>query len=311
MGRNPTVRLISWTQRPIATVYILWQASRSNDELTSPHLIDDESLEVRDVFRKVIASKIPVAENIHFTFLLEDVSISFREQMVRHRIGVKVGDRIGVDIVPDLADSTWWSQSMRILDMGTFCEEGRYHVPEGLDSEQSAIFLTAMQGAERAYQELIEQGVSMEKAREVIPMATTHRISWTLNLAALQHVVGKRGCWILQGDLWIPILRGMIKELVENVSPLFRELIAPPCTDCGKYRDCLFKLDNERRLASQDEIPPCSLWLRQSGRSPEGGAWNQKRFEEMKKTYGELWARDPETFEKCEKPTGHPGPALI
>lgn len=294
----PKVTLVSWTQDPIGTIYKLWEASKSNRpyreiEKELAEADNNPAIEtVRSIFEKVVDSKIPVAENIDFIFLLENVSISFREQMVRHRIGVKVGDRIGVDIVPDLADSTWWSQSMRILDMGDFAANGRFHQPEGISELAAKRFRTAMRAAEDGYNDLLELGVSMEKAREVIPLAATHRISWKLNLSALQHIVGKRGCWILQGDLWEPVIRGMVEELATKVDPYFRTLIAPPCVKNGKFVSCSFKLDNERRVSGEDSIPPCALYLKGEKKTwevPSPGAIG--RFDEMVVRYESLWGK--------------------
>lgn len=233
---------------------------------------------IYETFKKVIDSKIPVAENVTFTFLLENVSIAFREQMVRHRIGVKVGDRLGCDLAPDLADSTWWAQSMRILDMGKFVEEGRYDVPATIDERPTDLttytpggvekplnareaFIAALKVCQNTYKELVRVGIPMEDAREIIPLSATSRITWTLNLAALQHIIGKRGCWILQLGFWGPIIKGMVDQLAERVDPYFRNLIAPPCISGDKFKACLFKLDNERRIDGEDEIPPCPMFL--------------------------------------------------
>ena len=306
----PKVTLISYTNDPIGTIFKIWEASKSNrnwQEIEDDvNCCEDPStscgngcnLKRQSIFEKVIDSKIPVAENLNFVFLLEGVSISFREQMVRHRIGVNVGDRLGVDIVPDLADSTWWSQSMRILDMSNFAKEGAYRVPKFPNPEAETVYRSAMKLAEVAYGGLVAAGMSMEDAREVIPLGATHRITWGLNLAALQHIVGKRGCQILQGDLWEPIIQGMVEELAKNVDPYFRRLIAPPCISGWKYVGCKFKLDNERRVEGKDEIPPCTLY---AGKElpPEHVKELEKipRFSKMAEQYKRLWGKNPFTFE--------------
>ncbi len=313
---EPKVTLISHTKDPIGTIFTLWEASKSNRPMEQIEATlreakrDPETDEaVMDVFRKVIDSGIPVAENLNFVFLLENVSISFREQMVRHRIGVKVGDRLGVDMVPGLHDSTWWSQSMRILDMGRFYDDQAYRLPEAIKSKRCTtdngdyvpaeqVYRHAMATAATAYQLLVEAGVPMEEAREVIPLAVTHRISWGLNLAALQHIIGKRGCQILQLGLWEPIIRGMVEELATKVHPYFRNLIAPPCIKGDKFVGCCFKFDNERRVKGEDNLPPCTLYI---GKEESGGLtvgdWGRKdpRFFQAGKDYGALWGRDPYT----------------
>lgn len=301
----PKVTLIAHTERPIETIYLIWELSKTNKPLNGPGGIgyaafDDHgkaSKEAREIFEKVVDAKIPVAENLNFVFLLEDVSISFREQMVRHRIGVNVGERLGADIVPDLADSTWWSQSMRILPMDRFATDGHFRLPENMTREQQEEYVLAMMRAENAYNRLVASGMSLEDAREVIPLAAQHRITWGLNLAALQHIIGKRGCQILQGDLWAPVIKGMVDELAKKVDPYFRRLIAPPCIKGGKYSACQFKIDNERRQNGDDEIPPCTLWVGKE-RPQDVKHWSTvERFNKMARQYGELWDRDPFSFE--------------
>lgn len=309
---KPKVNLISWTNDPVGTIYQIWESSRGNRPLEDiqADILEKKSPQVFEVFQKVIDSKIPVAENIQFVFILENVSISFREQMVRHRIGVKVGERLGIDIAPNLADSTWWSQSMRILDMGKFADEGRYRMPEGLTPDQEREFHAVMVGAQDAYNRLVSAGVKNEEAREVIPLGATHTISWALNLTSLQHIIGKRGCQILQLGLWEPIIRGMVEELATKVHPYFRNLINPPCVKGDKFTGCIFKLDNERRLSGEDPLPPCTLYIgceadEENRRKFIDGAkypeMQMVRFDKAALEYRNLWGRNPFTGKRVEK----------
>ena len=173
--RPLNVKLISHTQHMLGTLFYVWEQSRSNNPVPMPEdierilfceqehsytaddngclvseslrmlgadLEDDLGYEVQptrqrlwSVINQIMDEDIPCTENLSFTFAFENMSISTREQMVRHRIGVQVGDNIGVDIVPDLAESTWWSQTMRMLPMGAFFSEGRYLLPESLEGK--------------------------------------------------------------------------------------------------------------------------------------------------------------------------------
>ncbi|MBX4215958.1 FAD-dependent thymidylate synthase [Candidatus Parcubacteria bacterium] len=300
---KPQVTLVSYTHDPIGTIYRVWEASKSNRPYVEIEIeAAQKGKQVFEVFQKVIDSQIPVAENLNFVFLLENVSISFREQMVRHRIGVKVGPRLGADLAPDLESSTWWSQSMRILDMGKFADEGHYRLPEGLDAQKKEEFHVAMRVAQDQYNRLVKAGVPMEEAREVIPLAATHRITWGLNLSALQHIIGKRGCQILQLGLWEPIIRGIVEELANKVHPYFRNLINPPCIKDDKFIGCCFKLDNERRVAGLDNLPPCTLYVgkehHEKGSRQAVSEKNVEAFNKAGKSYGALWGRNPMTGER-------------
>jgi thymidylate synthase ThyX len=132
-----------------------------------------------------------------------------------------------------------------------------------------------------------------EDAREVLPLATTHRISWTLNLAAIRHIIGKRSCWILQLGHWGPVLEGMVDELATKVHPYLRTLINPPCVKGeDEYVGCPYKLDNEKRTCRQDPRPPCLLWQCQER---EQAAFFNEEQAEMAASYSKLWGRNPRT----------------
>lgn len=301
---TPKVTLISWTRNPIQTIAALWKASREHGETPdTEHSVTKEEFEI---FKKVVESKIPVSENLNFVFLLENVSISFREQMVRHRIGVKVGERLGADLIPDIASSTWWSQTMRVLDMSSFHDEGRFRIPESLEGKEGALdaYNVSLKVAQDTYQRLVKEGVPAEDAREVLPMATQHRISWSLHLASIQHIIGKRTCWIAQSELWEPIIRGMVEEMANKVHPYFATLINPPCIKDGKFDACCFKIENERRMDGQDPIPPCSLYLQHHTKDwNETLQWTHRKgtshvpFKKLYDKYSSMWKRDGFTGE--------------
>jgi thymidylate synthase (FAD) len=272
---NPKVTLINPPSRVLETIWVLWECSKVDgpvelDVATVAATVPQKELE--DLFWKVLAQHIPIAEHIHFTFMLEGVSVSLREQMVRHRIGTHVGDNFGVDIVPDLASSSWWSQSMRIQDMGQFADKTMYRVPDTLGDSDGpgtarGLFHQTMKTVQDAYSTLVMLGVPMEDARELIPLGAQHRISWALSLQSLLHILGKRGCWILQLGIWGPIIHGMVAELAAKIHPMFARIVRPPCIDQDdSFKGCQYRLENARRLPNIDGIvldqhPPCPLWL--------------------------------------------------
>lgn len=312
---TPKVTLLSWTRYPLEVVFSVWEASKVEGDLRTPEEIN-ESVEpeiVEELFRAVIAQHIPVGEHIDFVFMLEGVSVSFREQMVRHRIGTKPSlERVGVDMVmdsiPDLADSTWWSQSMRIMDMGQFAKNKQYRMPQSIqdhdDPELEIIFNETMMRIQYAYKALVAAGIPMEDARELIPLGAQHRISWKLNMGALQHIVGKRSCWILQLGIWGPVIQGMVDELATKVHPIFREIVTPPCIQGNQFNGCVYMEECRRRLDGSDRLPPCPLHLNhhalpdnQKGLAPlmlskidmSMKAEMMERIEE----YTRFWGRDP------------------
>ena len=228
MNPEPKVTLISWTQFPLETVWMLWWASKNEKTLAEIQGDKPTNAQLEELFKAVIAQHIPIGESINFVFMIEHVSVSWREQAVRHRIGVVPSpERLGVDIgmldvhkIPDLASSSWWSQSMRIQDMTGFAERGEYRMPASVleaGAEAYELFKGTMESIGIAYKRLLKMGVPMEDARELMPLGAQHRISWALNINSLQHIVGKRGCVV--GDTKIPLLDGRtrtMKELYEE-----------------------------------------------------------------------------------------------
>lgn len=307
---DPKVTLVSWTKDPIKTLCDVWWASKTEDPLDALREPD------LDLFERIIAQRIPVAEHLDFVFIMEHVSVSWREQAVRHRIGVHVGDRIGVDIVPDLPDSSWWSQSMRIQDMGKFADNGAYRIPKTLSGKSVGphrepameLYDRTMAQIQNAYNQLVEAGVPMEDARDLIPLGAHHRISWKLNLAALQHIIGKRSCWILQASLWHPIIRGMIDEMATKVHPVFRNLAMPPCAKRADgdwcFNECVFHEENIRRVDGDDALPVCPLyfhhhtpWGREGKTMREGsGVPMLAEMRDRAVQYASFWGRDPYTL---------------
>lgn len=323
---TPKVTLVSWTGFPLETVYSIWEQSKNTAPLISPSDVAKTvpREEVEKLFRAVIAQHIPIGEHVDLVFVLENISISWREQAVRHRIGTKASpERVGadhvMDLLPDLADSSWWSQSMRIQDMGKFATSKEYRLPETIMEHADRprlekMYHGAMSVIEDTYNALVAAGIPMEDARELMPLGAQHRMSWKLNLSALQHIVGKRGCWILQLGIWGPIIQGMIKECAEKISPIFNEMVTPPCLDPGKdkFKACVYQEEVRRRYTEDDKLPPCPLHAYHH-QFPElkGEQWPQaaelvnipRKAEMIKRAeqYRTFWGRNPYTGEILKK----------
>jgi thymidylate synthase (FAD) len=299
---KPSARLVSWTHDPVETIYSLWEASKTNKPIRTVAEIKAEcaanpefNAEVRGLFRKIITDNIPLAENLNFVFILDNVSIAFREQMVRHRIGVKIGDRLGVDMFPDVHDSTWWSQSMRVLNMGNFADNEGYHIPTSIAKNETArdYYKHVMDKIQDSYNRLSAMGIPDEDARMVIPLAATHRISWGMNLTTMSHIIHKRSCWVAQLDLWRPVIASMLDEVCAKVDPLFSLLATPPCLRGNTFTGCVHKADSEERVQGRDPLPPCALYLKHV-HAKENPLFERQQpdYDEMCADYAKFWRRD-------------------
>lgn len=320
--KTPKVTLLTWTVDPLETVYAVWESSKGEAPLMTTQQVKETVPpdEVEKLFRAVIGQRIPVGEHLDFVFVLENISISLREQIVRHRIGTTASpERLGADIVvgeiPDLPSSSFWSQSMRIQDMGLFATNGAYRLPETVMENPRArlMFEDHMEYTQSVYNTLVSMGIPMEDAREVMPLGAQHRMSWRLNTSSLQHIVSKRGCWILQLGIWGPIILGMIEELATKIHPVFRDLVAPPCVHGDKFTGCVYHEECRRRYTGDDRLPPCPLHLanHQLGVLPGnkeelarlGEQAGYPRIDEMVKRipqYESFWGRDVVTGKRLK-----------
>ena len=258
------IQMLSKLEDVFYTVSNIWKASRTTDQIAS--ILEclqsaDEIIEQRDLFFMLLQEGIPIMEMVEFIFVLEDIPISLREQIVRHRLGHRFDDKIGLDIVPDLAGSNFWVQSMRILDMSNF----GFYTPESIDRDEEAQdrYYELMDNIKGTYAELLAMGIPMEDARQVIPLAATHRMVWKLNITAILHICSKRSCWIAQLGMWKPIIEGMISELCK-IDERFRDIVAPPCVTNEKFSGCKFCEHNRLRVTDDGErqVPPCPIYLK-------------------------------------------------
>lgn len=333
MSTRPlTVKLISKPEYPLGALFYVWEQSRTNNPIPMPKQIEmvlrsqyddiqagtelgqavialssqeaDGNHDMVDVssvrdrlwrtIEQLFDEDVPCTESVSFVFAIENMSISLREQVVRHRIGVGMDDRIGADIIPELGKSSWWSQTMRMLPMDKFASEGRYIVPESLEGRTvvcdtyedeenpgaqtethlignteyvakeipaAEVYEGLMRQIQDVYGKLVEAGVPLEDARQIIPVGASHGITWTINLKALKHVLGKRACWVMQAGLWEAMISGMLNELANQVHPIFRKLALPPCFKKGSFVGCPFHEIQRERIYGRDNIAPCPIFV--------------------------------------------------
>ncbi len=311
----------SFTDDPVKAIWFMWEQSRCDDSIEvmedryafledEGYIIDATDDEKKELvehakinhiklpvdgmrpderFKLLLQMDVPVMETLKYSFMLENIPVSFREQLVRHRIGAKVGPNNYVDDEPGIPEVTYWSQTSRVRDLQNFVQNGNFFTPE-LDKKEKKpikvsedgpgpieqlldpgftdeeVFLYGLRAVQWSYRELRAREYPPEIAREVLPSCTTHRITWTVNMKSLKHVFGHRTCWIAQAGYWHPIIQGVLRELTEKVNPVFRTLANPPCIDklTGKYKECIFQHENKHRMpGGNDPGIPCSLWIGQ------------------------------------------------
>jgi len=311
-GRTPTVKLLSTPTDFHGMLYYLWQSSRVKDasELKSPSQYEYEFASysamrrgdlpippgsiaaggkpVCDTLEKMIGEDIPVIEHASFVFMMEDVPVVWREQAVRQRIGTKFGDDYLWQVLPGAESSSYWSQTARIVPDDTFVDEGRFAIPQsvmdapdvqgptGITMSVKEAYLGALVNAQTSIKWLMDHGIPAEDARFLSPAGKTHNISWAVNLKALKYVLQRRACFITQLGVWGPVLSQMAKLLMD-FSPLFRDLVRPPCFQGSTFKGCPIKHTNENMITGEDKQPPCPIYLHHHSNEAATIAWVTKK----------------------------------
>lgn len=270
---------------------------------------------VEEVFKKVVAMSIPVSECISITWGFTGLPISWREQAVRKR------------------NFGFWLTSMREFPMDDFVSTGRFRVAErwqgdvdeylpkaleGLENAEDhgagAVLADTFAHLEKAYNKLIELGMTQEEARGIIPLDAKHNGTMFGTLRTLLETVKSRSCWIAQVDLWAPVLQGMVRDL-KKIHPLLGGIVSPPCFDrySNEYKGCSYKLINENRCGDKDPFLPCPIYTAREV-APHVSAdvaikdiWEEiVASDPMREPYlaaakrhlpiwGQVWGRDPYT----------------
>jgi hypothetical protein len=319
----PRVTLVNWTPNPIEYMYQRWHGSRTdgktlsvNDvQLIQERCVDEPGLkylqqyrpdlftafkkfgEPRKLFKYLLDEEVPVVEPVVFDFQFDNITVAFREQLVRHDEG--------------FFSPTLWSQTSRARDA---IVDKKLHLREFIakprsvsrDPKASAIWDLHVETVNETFKSLIDLGIPQDDARGVLPMQYTHRISAAFLLRDLKRIMAKRSCWIAQNNLWAPILKGMTEELVLKVDPIFEGMMDPPCVKNDEFAYCPIQVDNKHRLDGEDPVAPCPIWLHQDYAkkhlrdSESSEEWvrihqkdhtyqNMTSMRWMKDTFGEYW----------------------
>jgi hypothetical protein len=294
---QPKVTLISWTQDPLETIANVWWNAKTDKPVLSVKEISTRikkdknyKQEVEDLFKEVIDMLLPCSRFINFVFSVENVAISFREQLVRHKIGME-----------------FWIQGGRVTDMSNFFDKGKYRIPEDIakDEKLKVKYLKHMEQTQKFYKEMRDEGLKFEDAREIMPSGALHRLSFVCNVESLHNLVSKRTGWLLQGDLWIPIIQGIVDELESKVSSVFRTFAYPPEVNRKReYVGYKFKELSYDRYAGITRLPVCPIffykekeYIENRSRKPiksiqqlrKEGLWDDQRVE----VYKNLWGFNP------------------
>jgi len=219
--------------------------------------IDDlkEDVDKRDqsaFLRKIIAlGHQSVLEHASYTFLIEGISRVTTHQLVRHRV------------------ASYSQRSQRYVR-----EEGgfRFAIPPCLQEDQNKLcqFRDLMAHIFELYDQWVEDGMSQEDARYILPNAAETKIAVTMNARELWHFFRYRCCQRAQWEiraLAVLMLQKVIftsPTLFENAGPLCLEGACPEgkmsCGFSSRVKDAFSRLTTltERELLEQLNCLPFS-----------------------------------------------------
>lgn len=223
--KQPKITLVNFTPKPLHSVawacslykglalehldYVpvalrRWFANKDEDVFA---LNDDE------VMIKFLAPflKDPTStamEFIQMTFLIENVSRAFQQQLTRHRM------------------ASYIIHSLRVFQVGKFAEEGRYTRPSTVKNVQA--YHEEMLNIQNAYNQAIEKGENVEDARGLLPLNLHSTISMRVDFSALRHILRGRLCVTAQEEAR-KIGYLFKKAVAMKMGKWFGDLLQPPC----------------------------------------------------------------------------------
>ena len=205
---NIRVHLLDYPADPLKTLSAMvtatWQGHYDPDQKPNEDLVN------KALRGKALGNAL---ESVQLTFAIGGVSRAFTHQLVRQRVGVGFMQDGG-------RDNDW-----RDFD---------YTVPETIARQQDLAeeFVQAVEASRKVYEKAVDSGVPWQDARFVLPIATNTFIISTTNFRALQTLVSRRLCNLMQWEINY-VSRLMVGE-VYKVHPFLGEQLKCSCERAGK-----------------------------------------------------------------------------
>ena len=209
------VILIGGPDRETA-VNIIYSACR---QCYSPGFVGDDypfenvsSFKKKELIQRVINSgHVSTIEHVTFTFAIENVSRGLQQQITRHRL------------------ANFSIQSTRYNNV----ENMGFHKPHTIEKNEtlSKEYDDFVNSAAGFYKHLIDNGIPMEDARDVLPLALNSNIVMTMNCRELIHFFSLRLCMKAQKEIR-DLAKEMLKLCQERLPEVF-ENIGPKCKQTG------------------------------------------------------------------------------
>lgn len=211
------VELINYTPNAL-TVLLFTKESRLGNNVTLADIARwplEKKMETLDYMLKTIKSSF---EFVDYIFHIQDVSRAFTHQLVRTRT------------------ASFQQESMRAVKKNS----SSYVLPD-LEPAQISEYEAAIADSFNSYEMLVQDGVQIQDARGVLPIATSTSILIKANLRTLSQMAEHRLCVRTQGE-YQNVFKLMKKEILE-VHPWAEPLLQAYCVQNGiccfpNYKKC-------------------------------------------------------------------------
>ena len=165
----------------------------------------------------------PSLESIHLCFNIRGISRIVSHQLVRHRIGVSIDQR---------------TQRANCKEyLGRFYRGKHFILPPSFNNLPNVkngvtqALHNLFCNAEIVYNLLVENGISEDDARYVIPHGAETSMNFKVIYKALMHMCSVRLCSVMQGEI-IEITR-LMKMAVDEYDELLGSWLKPTCAITG------------------------------------------------------------------------------
>ena len=192
--RQPKVKLLNHTTDPLRAIGLaidIWH--QPVEEIDMSKLSEEQLIEK---FRWLLKQPHQTPfEYVNLVWTIENVSRAFQQQLTRHRVGF-----------------SYSIQSLRVIDVGKFADEGRYHMSKTV--QRSDLYHAAMVRMQREYNLAIMGGESVEDARGLLPLNIHSPITMSCTYRSLIGLLRQRLSVAAQEE-WITVAEQMRAELVK------------------------------------------------------------------------------------------------
>lgn len=195
-----------WMSAMYWTAFNTWN---NGHEINLNRIIED-SEDINDITISFLKER-PISaclESAVFIFSIENIPRTMTHQIVRHR------------------GMSFNQESFRVSP----CHHADIRMPDNLTEEQKNLYAEQAQDCRESYKRLIEEGVPIEQARNIMPMGTCTSLTMTTNLKHLQAYIKARTMDISQ-DEHTYIVALILKQLKNNANKFYEHFIKTDKTE--------------------------------------------------------------------------------